>query len=44
MAVRQVLEDDGLRMSIAREALRRAIQEDADHTAERFGALYARLL
>jgi glycosyltransferase involved in cell wall biosynthesis len=44
MAVRQVLEDDGLRMSIAREALRRAIREDADHTAERFGALYARLL
>jgi glycosyltransferase involved in cell wall biosynthesis len=42
-AIRQLLEDDDLRMSIAREALGRAIVEDADFTAERFRTLYARL-
>jgi hypothetical protein len=31
-------------MSVAREALRRATLEDADFTAERFRALYTRLL
>ena len=44
MAVRRLLEDEALRMSIAREALQRAVRVDADHTAERFGALYARLV
>jgi glycosyltransferase involved in cell wall biosynthesis len=42
-AVRRLLEDEELRLSIAREALKRAIVEDADNTAERFRALYARL-
>lgn len=43
-AVRRLLEDEELRLSIAREALKRAIVEDADNTAERFRALYARLI
>jgi glycosyltransferase involved in cell wall biosynthesis len=43
-AIRQLLEDEGLRMSIAREALKRAVREDADYTAERFRALYAELI
>ncbi|HEY1313642.1 MAG TPA: glycosyltransferase [Steroidobacteraceae bacterium] len=43
-AVRQLLENEDLRMSVAREALRRATREDADHTATRFSALYEKLL
>ena len=43
-AIRLLLEDEELRMSIAREAQQRAIREDADHTAMRFRSLYARLL
>jgi glycosyltransferase involved in cell wall biosynthesis len=43
-AIRLLLEDEELRMSIAREAQQRAIREDADHTAMRFRRLYARLL
>ncbi len=37
----QLLDDDELRLRIAREAQRRAVQEDADHTAECFQGLYA---
>jgi len=40
VAIRRMLEDEELRMSIAREALKRAVREDADHTAERFHELY----
>lgn len=43
-AIRLLLEDEELRVSIAREAQQRAIREDADHTAMRFRSLYARLL
>jgi glycosyltransferase involved in cell wall biosynthesis len=43
-AIRHVLEDEDLRMSIAREALKRAVREDADHTAERFRELYTGLV
>jgi len=43
-AVGHLLEDEDLRMSVAREALQRATREDADHTAERFRALYAQLV
>jgi glycosyltransferase involved in cell wall biosynthesis len=43
-AVRHLLEDEDLRMSIAREALKRAVREDADDTAERFRRLYAQLV
>jgi glycosyltransferase involved in cell wall biosynthesis len=39
----QLLEDEDLRLRIAREALRRAVREDADYTADCFQALYARL-
>jgi glycosyltransferase involved in cell wall biosynthesis len=39
----QLLEDEDLRLRIAREALQRAVREDADYTAECFEALYARL-
>jgi glycosyltransferase involved in cell wall biosynthesis len=42
-AVVQLLDDEELRLGIAREAQRRALAEDADYTAERFRALYARL-
>ena len=42
-AIRRLLDDDGLRMSIAREAFRRAMREDADYTAQRFRSLYAQL-
>ena len=44
VAIRHLLEDEDLRMSIARQAQQRAIREDADHTAMRFLSLYARLL
>ena len=43
-AIRLLLEDEELRMSIASEAQQRAIREDADHTAMRFRSLYAQLL
>ena len=39
-AVRELLQSEELRLRIAREAQRRALQEDADHTAVRFEALY----
>ena len=42
-AVVQLLDDEELRLGIGREAQRRALAEDADYTAERFRALYARL-
>jgi glycosyltransferase involved in cell wall biosynthesis len=42
-AIRRLLEDEDLRMSIAHEAFRRAMREDADYTAQRFGSLYAQL-
>ena len=38
----QLLEDEDLRLRIAREALQRAVREDANYTAECFQALYAR--
>lgn len=40
-AIRQLLEDEDLRIRIAHEAHKRAVREDADYTAERFSALYA---
>ena len=43
-AIGSVIEDDDLRLRIAREALRRTTQEDADYTAARFHALYASLM
>jgi len=39
----QLLEDEDLRLRIARAALQRAVREDANYTAECFQALYARL-
>jgi glycosyltransferase involved in cell wall biosynthesis len=42
-AIRQLLNDEDLRVRIAREALQRATREDADYTAERFQALYSSL-
>jgi len=39
-AIRQVLEDEDLRLRLAHEAQRRALDEDAAYTAERFEALY----
>lgn len=39
-AIRGLLRDEELRLSIAREAFHRAIRENADHTATRFEALY----
>lgn len=44
MAIRRLLEDEDLRMSIAREAFRRATREDADYTAQCFRSLYAQLI
>ena len=41
--IRQLLEDEHLRVRIAREAYKLAIKEDADFTAERFRTLYAEL-
>jgi glycosyltransferase involved in cell wall biosynthesis len=41
--IAQLLGDEEMRLGIAREAQQRALAEDADHTAERFRALYARL-
>jgi glycosyltransferase involved in cell wall biosynthesis len=42
-ATAQVLGDEDLRLRIAREALRRATQEDADYTVRGFQAIYATL-
>jgi len=42
-AIGGMLEDEERRLSLAREALRRAVREDADYTADRFQALYASL-
>jgi len=42
-AMRQVLEDEELRLRLAREAQRRALDEDAVYTGERFEALYRSL-
>jgi len=39
-----LLQDDELRLRIAREAQRRAIREDANYTAECFQKLYASLV
>jgi glycosyltransferase involved in cell wall biosynthesis len=39
-AIRGILEDEALRMRIANAALRRAVQEDGDYTAQRFEDLY----
>jgi glycosyltransferase involved in cell wall biosynthesis len=43
-AIRDLLEDEDRRLRIASEALNRAVGEDADYTAQRFRALYARLI
>ena len=42
-AIRQVLSDEELRLRLAHEAQRRALDEDAVYTAERFEALYRSL-
>lgn len=42
-AVRELLENDERRLEIAREAMRRAVRQDADYTAEHFMALYRSL-
>jgi glycosyltransferase involved in cell wall biosynthesis len=42
-AIRRMLDDDALRLRVAAAAQRRAIQEDADHTAPAFEALYRQL-
>jgi len=42
-AIFTLLDNEELRLGIAREAQRRALAEDADYTAQRFRALYARL-
>jgi glycosyltransferase involved in cell wall biosynthesis len=39
--ISQLMEDEDLRLRIAREALQRAVREDANHTAECFQTLYA---
>jgi glycosyltransferase involved in cell wall biosynthesis len=43
-AIRRMIDDEELRLRIAREALKRATLEDADYTARRFQALYASLV
>jgi glycosyltransferase involved in cell wall biosynthesis len=40
-AAAELLGDEDLRLRVAQEALRRAVQEDADSTAQRFEAIYA---
>lgn len=42
-AIRRVLDDEALRLTLAREAQRRALEEDAAYTAERFERLYGTL-
>ena len=43
LAIRRVLGDEDLRLSIAGEAMRRAVSEDADYTAWRFRRLHESL-
>ena len=43
-ATAEILENEELRLRIAGEALRRAVREDADNTADRFAALYMDLI
>jgi glycosyltransferase involved in cell wall biosynthesis len=43
-AIRRLLEDENLRLSIAREAFQRATREDAEYTARSFHSLYAQLI
>ena len=43
-AIEGMLDDEELRLRIAREALRRAVREDADYTADRIQALYGSLI
>jgi glycosyltransferase involved in cell wall biosynthesis len=43
-AIRQMLEDEDMRLRIAGEAHKRALRENADYTAGRFRALYAELV
>jgi glycosyltransferase involved in cell wall biosynthesis len=42
-AIGELLNDEDLRVRIAREALQRATKEDADYTAQQFQALYSSL-
>ena len=42
-SIRRLLEDEALRMQVARSAMQRATAEDADYTASRFQELYAQL-
>jgi glycosyltransferase involved in cell wall biosynthesis len=42
-AIETVLDDEDLRLQLANEAQRRVQQEDAEHTARQFGALYEHL-
>ncbi|SFW43479.1 glycosyltransferase family 4 protein [Luteibacter sp. UNCMF366Tsu5.1] len=42
-AIHSVLDDDGLRMRLAAEAQRRALAEDAEHTASLFLTIYGEL-
>jgi glycosyltransferase involved in cell wall biosynthesis len=42
--MRRLLVDEDLRLQIAEEALKRATDEDADHTARRFTDLYEQLI
>jgi glycosyltransferase involved in cell wall biosynthesis len=43
-AMIRMLTDDELRLRIAWEAHRRAVEEDADHTAQRFESIYRQLV
>jgi glycosyltransferase involved in cell wall biosynthesis len=43
-SISALLQDEELRLRIAREALQRAVREDADYTAECFQKLYATLV
>jgi glycosyltransferase involved in cell wall biosynthesis len=43
-SISELLQDEELRLRIAREALQRAVREDADYTAECFRKLYATLV
>jgi glycosyltransferase involved in cell wall biosynthesis len=43
VAIQRVLADEDLRIRLAVEAQRRAVQEDADYTARMFEALYREL-
>jgi glycosyltransferase involved in cell wall biosynthesis len=43
-SISELLQDEELRLRIGREALQRAVREDADHTAECFQRLYVALV